>query len=276
MVITEPLPVYNEEIEVQEIVVDNEEIEVQEIVVDNEEIEVEEIVVDYEEVEVEGVVVEEYGQAEMWSFEGEDVAFDDVRSFSGESLEVSSDSYGYDTTSSEEEDDEDDDHLPPHLRFTQRIPPDFRLPWNPEEPKESLECTEDRVSGKRRREEDEEDDEDDEDDDYLPPHLQFNQMIPPDFRLPWNHEEPEESLECPEDRVSGKRRREEDDEDDDHLPPHLRFTQRIPPDFRLPWNHEEPEESLECPEDRVSRRRRREEDNEEELPWKRLCRERDF
>ncbi|XP_036000808.1 histone-lysine N-methyltransferase SETD1B-like [Fundulus heteroclitus] len=45
-------------------------------------------------------------------------------------LETSSGLSGYDTMTSEDEElDEDEDDLPPQLRFVQRIPPDFRLPW---------------------------------------------------------------------------------------------------------------------------------------------------
>ncbi|XP_038151648.1 nucleolin-like [Cyprinodon tularosa] len=144
----------------------------------------------------------------MQDFEDVEVEAEEVRSFSGESPEVSSEFSGYDTTSSEDEDDEEEDHLPPHLQSTQRISPDLRFPWNHEEPEESPECQEVHVSRKRRREEDEEDDEDE---DHLPPHLRSTQRISPVLRFPWNHEEPEE---CQEDRVSRRRRREEDPEEE--------------------------------------------------------------
>ncbi|XP_038132699.1 uncharacterized protein LOC119777766 [Cyprinodon tularosa] len=115
--------------------------------------------------------------------EEEEVDADNVRASFGESP---------DTSSEEEDHDEDDGHLSPHLQFTQSIPPDFSLPRNNEEPEESLERPEDRVSRKRRREEDAEDEDHDEDDGHLSPHLQFTQSIPPDFSLPRNNEEPED------------------------------------------------------------------------------------
>ncbi|XP_038150014.1 histone acetyltransferase KAT6A-like isoform X2 [Cyprinodon tularosa] len=198
---------------------DNEEVEVRELVVnigydgENRHYVAIEFVLEHGE-EVDLVVVElglnrrdlEAILAERNEEEEVDANADNVRASFGESP---------DTSSEEEDHDEDDGHLSPHLQFTQRIPPDFSLPSDHEEPEESLERPEDRVSRKRRREEDAEDEEDhDEDDGHLPPHLQFTQRIPPDFSLPSNHEEPEESLERPEDRVSRKRRREEDAEEE--------------------------------------------------------------
>jgi len=103
-----------------------------------------------DELEVVDVVINEEEEIEDSDDE------EDVGSFSGESLELSSDFSGYDTMSSEEE---DDDHLLPHLRFTETVSRYFRLPWNqPEESSEGEEDHQPRWPGffSRRREEDDE------------------------------------------------------------------------------------------------------------------------
>ncbi|MEQ2179272.1 hypothetical protein GOODEAATRI_022973, partial [Goodea atripinnis] len=235
--------------------------------------------------EDEGNLADDEQSEDDVELEESDIGDDSSLSAHGESLEVSTVESAHGTMSSEEERVDEDEDLSPPCRFVQRIPPNFRLPWNHEEGLDHPD--EEPISEDERpliiNEEDEGYDAEEESkaSDISSP-MAFGNFPKVSSNFPGY------------DTMSSEE--EEVDEDKD-LPPQCRFVQTIPPNFRLPWNHALQEEPPECQEDNsfrgtspcdqesvegdvapstsgscFSRKRTREGDSEEELPAKRTSR----
>ncbi|MED6281700.1 hypothetical protein CHARACLAT_024337 [Characodon lateralis] len=235
--------------------------------------------------EDEGNLADDEQSEDDVELEESDIGDDSSLSAHGESLEVSTVESAHGTMSSEEERVDEDEDLSPPCQFVQRIPSNFRLPWNHEKPLDHPD--EEPISEDERQliinEEDEGYDAEEESkaSDISSP-MAFGNFPKVSSNFPGY------------DTMSSEE--EEVDEDKD-LPPQCRFVQTIPPNFRLPWNHELQEEPPECQEDNsfrgtspcdqesvevdlapstsgscFSRKRTREGDSEEELPAKRTSR----